>query len=181
MSEPPVVADLHAQHREWLRGTFQHALAECSIERAFQRHVGYEGGVLRVEDDLYALADYDRVFVVAIGKAAHTMVEALAGRTGAGLHGIVTGPTDPERMTPGLEYFRGGHPFPNRDSVKAGEAILRGLRLLTERSLAIFLLSGGGSALVEKPIHDISFDDLTATYRALVLSGAPIAQINAVR
>ena len=46
----------------------------------------------------------------------------------------------------------------------------------------IFLLSGGGSSIVEKPIDDeISLDDLIATYRALVHSGAPIAEINAVR
>jgi hydroxypyruvate reductase len=44
------------------------------------------------------------------------------------------------------------------------------------------MLSGGGSAIAEKPIdNEISLDDLIATYRALVLSGAPIAEINAVR
>ncbi len=46
----------------------------------------------------------------------------------------------------------------------------------------IYLISGGGSAIVEKPVsEDISFDDLVQTYRVLVHSGAPIAQINAVR
>jgi len=46
----------------------------------------------------------------------------------------------------------------------------------------IFLLSGGGSSIVEKPIDDeISLDDLIATYRALVHSGAPIAEINSIR
>jgi hydroxypyruvate reductase len=44
------------------------------------------------------------------------------------------------------------------------------------------MLSGGGSSIVEKPIDDeISLEDLVATYRALVLSGAPIAEINAIR
>jgi hydroxypyruvate reductase len=44
------------------------------------------------------------------------------------------------------------------------------------------MISGGGSSIVEKPIDDeISLDDLIATYRALVLSGAPIAEINAIR
>jgi glycerate 2-kinase len=48
--------------------------------------------------------------------------------------------------------------------------------------LVIFLLSGGGSSIVEKPIDDeISLEDLISTYRALVLSGAPIGEINAVR
>ena len=56
------------------------------------------------------------------------------------------------------------------------------LQAQTAASLVIFLLSGGGSSLVEKPIDDeISLDDLIATYRVLVHSGAPIAEMNAIR
>ena len=184
----------HPEPRRLLRRIFQHTVAECSMARAFERQIDFERGVLRVKDDLHALADFDRVFLASIGKAAYTMVEALAGSIkgnstisnggqlwGSSLSGIVTGPNEPERMVSGLEYFRGGHPLPTAESVRAGEAILRGLRGLTERSLVIFLLSGGGSALVEKPMQGISLDDLVATYRALVHSSAPIAQINAVR
>ncbi len=72
--------------------------------------------------------------------------------------------------------------MPNHESMRAAEAILRALDSMNARSLVIYLISGGGSAIVEKPISDeISFDDLVQTYRALVHSGAPIAQINAVR
>jgi len=60
--------------------------------------------------------------------------------------------------------------------------MLRALETQPASALVIFLLSGGGSSIVEKPIDDeISLDNLIATYRALVHSGAPIAEINAVR
>ena len=60
--------------------------------------------------------------------------------------------------------------------------MLRALEAQPASALVIFLLSGGGSSIVEKPIDDeISLDDLIATYRALVHSGAPIAEINTVR
>src|SRR5260370_26606076 len=60
--------------------------------------------------------------------------------------------------------------------------MLKLLQAQTAASLVIFLLSGGGSSIVEKPIDDeIPLDDLIATYRALVHSGAPIAEINAIR
>jgi hydroxypyruvate reductase len=170
-----------AQAREVLRRIFQHAMDACSMEKAFARNVAYEDGALRIGDDLYALADYDRVLTVAIGKAAHTMVEALVARVGTRVRGVSAGPTEPSAMAPGFEYFRGGHPMPDAGSVRAAEAILRALRTVTVHSLVIFLISGGGSALVEKPVLDFSLDDLIATYRALVLSGAPIAQINAIR
>src|SRR2546430_11188066 len=55
------------------RQIFQHALAEASIDKAFQRHVSCERGVLRIREDLYDLHSYTRVFVVSMGKAGHTI------------------------------------------------------------------------------------------------------------
>ena len=60
--------------------------------------------------------------------------------------------------------------------------MLQSLNTFNESSLVIYLVSGGGSAAAEKPIDDeISLDDLVATYRVLVHSGAPIGEINAIR
>jgi hydroxypyruvate reductase len=82
----------------------------------------------------------------------------------------------------GFRYFRGGHPTPTAESIHAAEAILKSLTSLDAASLAIFMISGGGSSIVEKPVDDeISLPDLAATYGTLVHSGAPIAEINAVR
>jgi len=164
------------------RDIFQRALAQASIARAFERHVHCERGVLRICEDLYDLHAFARVQVIAIGKAAHTMAEALAAQTGSGLEGIVASSIAPAHQVHGFRYFHGGHPTPNADSVRAAEAILKSLNAQTANSLVIFLLSGGGSSIVEKPIdEDISLDDLIATYRALVHSGATIAEINAIR
>ena len=141
-----------------------------------------ERGILRVCEDLYDLNAYSRVFVVSIGKAGHTLVEALEAQVGSRLEGIVATSVDPGSQVHGFRYFRGGHPTPNADSVRAAEAILKSLNAQTASSLVIFMLSGGGSAIAEKPIDDeISLEDLISTYRALVLSGAPIAEINAIR
>jgi hydroxypyruvate reductase len=165
------------------RQIFAHALAEASIARAFDRHVDLErGGVLRVGEDLLDLNGYSRRFVVSIGKAANTMVEALAAKTGELFEGIVASSVAAQQQVRGFRYFLGGHPTPNADSVLAADAALRALHSLDQNSLVVFLISGGGSSILEKPIDDeISLDDLVATYRALVLCGAPIAEINTVR
>ena len=168
--------------RDTAREIFRHALEQASIPKAFARHVHCERGILRVCDDLYDLNAYSRVFVVSIGKAGHTLVEALEAQVGSRFEGIVATSVDTLSQVHGFRYFRGGHPTPNADSVRAAEAILKSLHAQTASSLVIFMLSGGGSAIAEKPIDDeISLDDLVATYRALVLSGAPIAEINAIR
>ncbi len=166
------------------REIFQHALEESSIERGFSRNVHYERSILQVGEDLYDLGTFSRVFVISFGKAAHSSLEALITRLGAGTGatGIVSAPTLPGPQFFGFRYFQGGHPVPNHESMRAAETILRALDTMNARSLVIYLISGGGSAIVEKPISDdISFDDLVQTYQALVHSGAPIAQINAVR
>src|ERR1700757_3900879 len=168
--------------RDTAREIFQYALAEASIPKAFARNVHCERGILRICEDLYDFNAYGRVLVVSIGKAGHTLVEALEAQVGSRLEGIVATSVDPPSQVHGFRYFRGGHPTPNADSVRAAEAILKSLNAQTASSLVIFMLSGGGSAIAEKPIDDeISLDDLMATYPALVLSGAPIAEINAIR
>jgi glycerate 2-kinase len=175
--------ELSRQMRDTARDIFRQALNEASIARAFARHVNCERGVLRVREDLYDLHSYANVRVVSIGKAGQTMVEALAQQVGeSSLEGIVAGSVEPATQVRGFRYFRGGHPTPNAESIQAAKAILKWLDAQTAASLVIFMISGGGSSIVEKPIDDeISLDDLIATYRVLVHSGAPIAEINAIR
>jgi glycerate 2-kinase len=170
------------QMRQQAREVFAAALNNASIGRAFARHVHCDRGVLRIAEDLHDLNTYSRVFVVSIGKAAHTMVEALEAQAGSRFEGIVASSVHPVNQVRGFRYFCGGHPTPTADSIRAAEAILRSLDSVNAASLVIFMLSGGGSSMVEKPVDDeISLADLVATYRALVHSGAPIAEINAIR
>jgi glycerate 2-kinase len=169
--------------RETAIGIFRSALAEASIAKAFARHLRCERGTLRICEDLYDLQSYSTVRVISIGKAGHTMVEALAELVGASaLEGIVASSLEPASQVRGFRYFHGGHPMPNAESIQAARAMLKLLQAQTALSLVIFLLSGGGSSAVEKPIDDeIPLDHLIANYRALVHSGAPIAEINAIR
>jgi hydroxypyruvate reductase len=164
------------------RHLFEHALAESGIDRAFEQHVACERGVLRIREDLYDLHTYHRVFVVSLGKAAHTMVNALEMQAGDRFEGIVASSVEPASQIRGFRYFHGGHPTPNQESIRGAEAMLKSLDSQDASSLVIFLLSGGGSSIAEKPIDDeISLEDLITTYQALVRSGASIAEINAIR
>jgi len=168
--------------RDTAREIFASALSNASIENAFARNVHCERRVLRIGDDLYDLDSYNRVFVVSIGKGAHTMAAALEAQLGSSLEGIVASSFEPAIQVRGFRYFRGGHPTPTAESIRAADAILKSLTALDSTALVIFMISGGGSSIVEKPVDDeISVSDLAATYQTLVHSGAPIAEINAIR
>ena len=188
MSRPSQAGRPHASEaasrdgRERARQIFQHALSQCDIERAFHRHIEYNSGVLRIGNTTFDLPRFEGSIVLSLGKAGHTMVRAFCGITGPGWSGMVACPDPPPAPVAGFRYFTGGHPLPNADSLLAGDAMLQLLAEASSRTLVIFLISGGASAIAEKPIsQEISLDDVIVTYKTLVHSGAPIAEINAIR
>lgn len=173
---------LTAQMRDIARQIFTDTLSQCSVQAAFERHVEYGHGVLRIGEDLYPLDTYSRLLAVSIGKAAHTMAEALVKRLGSRIAGFVASSINPPERLAQFVYFHGGHPVPNDESLRAATAIQSVLETLDQHSLVIFLISGGGSAILEKPYFtSISLEDLVTTYDVLVNCGAPIAEINAIR
>src|SRR5262252_5509239 len=128
--------------RDAARSIFSQALAEASIANGFDRHVQYERGILRICEDLYDLNSYSRVLAISLGKAAHTMVEALTSQVGSTVEGIVASSVLPESQVRGYRYFCGGHPTPNAESVAAANAMLRAAEAQPASALVMFLISG---------------------------------------
>ena len=178
----PASEALFREMRDRVREMFEHALGECSIPRAFGKKLKCDRGYLSAGSEMYDLGGFTRALVISMGKAGHSMAEAFTSIVGTGLSGIVACPDLPPAQLFGFRYFAGGHPLPNEDSLRAGEAILRAVQFASPETLIVYLISGGASSIAEKPISpNISLPDIVATYNALVHSGAPIAEINAVR
>ncbi len=168
--------------RQRIRHIFDFALENCSIPEALARNLRYDGQQLFIGDYGYDLSNAENLGVVSIGKAGHSIAESLSNLVPVGLRGIVACPVKPPSPVARLEYFYGGHPLPNKDSLRAGNAILEFLHGLPRRSLVLFLISGGASAVAETPISpDLTLSEIVETYTTLVHSGAPIAEINAIR
>jgi glycerate 2-kinase len=166
------------------REIFRQTLASIDIPGTMERKLFLEGKLLILPDASVDLSEISEVRVVAIGKAAHSMVAGLPCILPDGLPvcGVVSAPTKPEVARPGLQYFVGGHPVPNAEGWRAAEAILALLQLCTAETLTLFLVSGGGSALLELPLDaTLSLEDVQTIYRALVTCGAPIDAMNTVR
>ena len=168
---------------------FRSTLADCSIPAAFARSLRCEGttlhrlratsGPARLE-----LALFSRIFVVALGKAALPMLDALLHILPAplDLHGVCAAPALPDHPRPGIAYFAAGHPLPNADSFAAARAALALLHSADAHTLVIFLISGGGSALCELPLDPaITLDETRQFHQALIGCGAPITELNTIR
>ncbi len=166
-------ATRHKMHDE-ARSIFHHALVSSSISAAFDR---------RIHWDSIPLNRYDRIYVVAVGKAALPMLEGLRSRLPRKLAGgVCCAPMLPAERESGVIYYAGGHPLPNQDSFASARAALHLLHATGARDFVFFLISGGGSAMFELPLDPrISLEETRALYQSLVGSGATIAEINTVR
>jgi glycerate 2-kinase len=170
--------------KQTVREIFRQALSSIDIPSVMERKLVMDGTRLILPDAVIDLACISRFVVVAIGKAAHAMVAGLVSLLppATSFTGVVAASTKPSAPVPGLEYFVAGHPIPNQDSLRAASAILRLLRTCDERTLVFFLLSGGGSALVDLPLEpSLTLEDVQAIHGALVTCGAPIDAMNTVR
>lgn len=122
-----------------------------------------------------------RVVLAAAGKAAWQMAKAardcLGDRIDAGV--VVTKYGHVPGEIPGCRCYEGGHPVPDENSFRGTQAVLDLVSGLTEEDTVLFLLSGGGSALFEKPLlPGAELQDITAQ---LLSSGADIVEMNTIR
>ncbi|HEX9222780.1 MAG TPA: DUF4147 domain-containing protein [Candidatus Acidoferrales bacterium] len=166
------------------RGIFHETLAAIDIPAAMQRKLRRHRTRVVCGGATTDLGEFDKLRVVAIGKAAHAMVEGLALVLApfVRFEGVVSAPTPARKPVAGMKYFVAGHPLANAESLKAAEEILALLKKCDEKTLVFFLLSGGGSALVELPLDPRqTLEDVQQIYGALVTCGASIDEINTVR
>lgn len=160
--------DLDQLHRH-AREIFDHALSSVDPREAVKQAINVNGPVVEIGGVCLDISS-QRIYAIAIGKAAGAMAQGLEEALGT-------------RLTERVLTSSGGHPLPNEASLAAAQAAFELLdRANDEEALVIFLISGGGSAMIEWPVSDdISLSDLRAANQILVTCGASIAEVNAVR
>lgn len=174
-----------AELKQFARRIFAETLAAIDIPLVMQQKLARSGTRIHCGAASVNLQEYARIRVVAMGKAAHAMAEGLWRVLAPEFRaeGVVAAPTAVAgKPLPGLKYFVAGHPLPTAESFAAARAILELLQTGDQRTLVFFLLSGGGSALVEWPLDPrVTLEEMRGLYQMLVTCGAPIEEINAVR
>jgi glycerate 2-kinase len=163
---------------------FRETLAAIDIRAALARKLDRTGWRTHVGAASFDLRDFDSILAIAFGKAAFAMAEGLCDILAPDFapEGILVTPEPPPRSLPRWHSFIGGHPTPTASSFAAGRAILDRLARAGPRSLVFFLVSGGGSAMVEQPLDPaITLEDFRTLNAALVTCGAPIEEINVIR
>jgi hydroxypyruvate reductase len=181
-------ASAFAAQRRLLRAIFAETLDAIDVRSVFRRAVNCRDDVLRIADMAYSVADFRRVIVIAIGKAAVPGAEVVLQQISAcrprdtRLQAIVVGSGEIRSEVCAIEQWAGSHPIPDASSRTAARRIVDLLREATARDLVLFLISGGASAMVELPLDEsITVEEVAEFYRALVHSGLTIAEMNTLR
>jgi len=164
---------------------FGSALVAVDARQAVKRATSFTGSKLKVVDSEFAI-EARPIYVVALGKAAFSMTLGLSEVIGEKIQaGVISCPAETVTGTLASDWqiFPGGHPLPNESSLEAAKAAFGLLdRANRDKALVIFLVSGGGSAMMEWPRNAaITLSDLREANRVLVQCGASITEINAVR
>ena len=123
------------------------------------------------------------IYLLAIGKAAWKMAKAagdhLGGRIKKGI--VITKYDHSEGDIQGMEIIEAGHPLSDENTIAGTQKAIELAESLTEQDELLFLISGGGSALFEKPSEGISLEDIVNINNQLLSSGADIVEINMIR
>ena len=166
--------------------TLEVAIDSVRPARLIKHAIEFSNSKLTVRDiygNVAKIGEFDRVYVVGAGKATLGMAYAVCSvfddKIAAGAitvpHGIKAKEINRVLIT------EASHPIPDKAGIKGTRNILSILRKADQNDLVIFLISGGGSALMPLPPSGISLADKQKTTNSLLRSGASIQEINTVR
>eukprot|EP00927_Polykrikos_kofoidii_P038049 TRINITY_DN3230_c0_g1_i1.p1 TRINITY_DN3230_c0_g1~~TRINITY_DN3230_c0_g1_i1.p1 ORF type:complete len:523 (-),score=104.67 TRINITY_DN3230_c0_g1_i1:93-1547(-) len=172
--------------RQQARKIFQAGCRAVDPKTAVKRSavLNKETNVLAVNGQSFALADYDEVFVLGVGKASVGMCEGLEEVLQQRLtRGVVVtkyGHATGHKLSQRFEVFEASHPTPDEAGVAASGRLLELAESANAKTLVFCLVSGGSSSLLVAPADGITLADFKEATKQLLECGCPVEQKNAV-
>ncbi len=161
---------------------FLDAVHAVQPQAILSSHVSVSNKVLRIGQRKYPLSNFERIYVAGTGKASAAMAvnleKILGTRINQGLINVKYGHSQKLKR---IRVQEAGHPLPDEKGLEGAREMGEMLGHLTAKDLVIFLVSGGGSALLPLPVEGVSLAEKQATTNQLLSCGATIQEINTLR
>ncbi|HVG17591.1 MAG TPA: glycerate-2-kinase family protein, partial [Blastocatellia bacterium] len=168
--------------KETAKRIYLRTITRLDVETVIREKIKVAGDRLVVGEEQLNLSSFKEVVLVGFGKASVRMGAALEKILGSRIKKGLLVTNRRSNIRVNSRVVVAGHPLPDANSFKAGKEILKLIRSCGGDSLIIFLVSGGGSSLVEVPLLDqVTTEDVKDLNRILVNSGATIREINVLR
>jgi hydroxypyruvate reductase/glycerate 2-kinase len=167
-------------NREKMMTVFQDALGSVLPGNLVRDTLRYEAGVLTIEGKTYRLGDYRGVHLFGSGKASVETARAVKAVLGDRLtDGLVV--SNYGATVDGITVFESSHPVLTEKSIRAAEILMQKMSALSANDFFIYVMSGGSSALIEKPAPPITLAEMQDLMKGLLANGVPIEDLNVVR
>jgi glycerate-2-kinase len=165
------------------------AVKSVKPEKLIKNSIQLKNKKLIIQNEVFNLEDYEKVYIIGGGKAtaemAFTIADLFQEQNYSIIEGIINIPEglelSKEKIVSGINLNFASHPIPNEKGVNGVKKMLKIVKKANENDLILCLISGGGSALLPYPRENISLEDLQTVNSLLLESGASIQEINAVR
>jgi glycerate-2-kinase len=149
---------------------------------AVRRLISFDGKTIRIGDREISMDTVRHIYVTGAGKGSFPIAQALDEIFGERIRkGFVAVKEGEKRRLEHIEIFESSHPIPDERSVEAADQVLAILKEAGERDLIFAAVTGGSSALLNKPAGNITIDHLRELNTKLLNCGAEIGKINTVR
>ena len=161
---------------------YQEALAASHAGKAVETRLQVSSGAIRAGRRAIALDRVERVGIVAIGKAAPAMAEAVPDAIKEKMtFGIIVTKKGYGRDVEGFNLREAGHPIPDRSSIRATDEVVELVSELAEEDLLLVLISGGSSALLCSPVTEVGLNDTVELTELMLRADISIQNMNVVR
>ncbi len=163
-----------------LEKIFNKALKKVKAKSIIRDNIKLKKSTLKILDKKINLEKSGDLYIFAVGKAAYAMAKECENILGNKIKdGLVISSSKGDLKY--LKHFTSTHPKVSKKSLKAANLLFKKVKKLNKKDRFIFLLSGGASAMIEKPIEGLSLKDFKKISLSLLTSGIDIKALNSVR
>ncbi|QDF29812.1 glycerate kinase type-2 family protein [Halarcobacter anaerophilus] len=163
-----------------LENIYFKALKKVQADSIIKDNLVLKDNSLKIVDEIVDLKKIENLYILGVGKAAFAMAKACENILKQRINGGLVISTSKGKLKY-LQHFTSTHPEVTNKSLKAATKLLKISSDMKKNDYFIFLLSGGASALIEKPIKGLSLKDFIKASNALLTSGIDIKALNTIR
>jgi glycerate-2-kinase len=181
------------ENQFYLRNIAIHALEKAiwavKPKNLIENSIRIQGNILSIQNDEYDLKNYSKIYIIGGGKATAemglTIEKNLLRLNNVEYEGIINVPrgiVESESLKESKLIINfASHPIPDENGLKGTQQMMKIIKKTQYNDLIIFLVSGGGSALLPLPSKGITLNDMQIVNKKLIASGASIHEINTIR
>ena len=181
------VGNLKKNINNLLLDIFYHGIKNIRPNKILKKFISINNKdiVVKTNKKIFRYDNIEKIYILCIGKASTDMAksvkEILKKLKKKIVKGIIVVNEENFANVTGFTSFISGHPIPNKEGKKAADFVINYLKGTTSNDLILIFISGGGSALFNSPIKEITLKDKISVNKLLIESGADIKEINTVR